>query len=375
MVLSRITKELEQQASNSSLRKLVSYEGLVDFASNDYLGFNNSTEFGELSQKFLFSLQEFSHGSGGSRLLTGNSKFYPFVEKELAKFFKAPAALIFNSGYSANLGLLSTILKRNDTIIYDELCHSSIRDGIRLGLAKSVKFAHNDLEDLEQKILKTEGVKFVVIESIYSMDGDLAPLKNIIDICKNHNAQLIVDEAHASGVYGDFGQGLVASQGLEKNVFARVHTFGKSFGSHGAVVLGSNKLIEYLINFSRTFIYTTSLPPINIASMLTGMELSSKSNQLREKLFDNIEYYKNCATELGVDCLESDSQIQGIIVPGNKKVSEISDYLREKGFDVRAIRSPTVPTGSERLRICLHSFNSKKEIKELLQNIKNYLNG
>ncbi len=376
-MIQRLKDELNQRSIDGSLRSLVNYNGLVDFASNDYLGFCKSNVVAEEANYIHDNStngQSPQNGSGGSRLLTGNSDFYLEAEKEMALFFKSDGALTYTSGYAANLGLLSAILKRNDNVFYDEYSHSSIKDGIRLGYAKSIKFLHNNLEDLENKLLRASGEKFVVVESLYSMDGDFAPLQELCELCTKQHAHLIVDEAHASGVYGPNGEGLVVQHGLEKSVFARIHTFGKGLGSHGALVAGSNDLVDYLINFSRPFIYTTALPAYNVAAMLAGIRLSSKAKNERVSLFSNINHFRETAQNLGLNIMNSSSQIQGLVVPGNKQIVDLSESLRELNIDVRAIKSPTVPAGKERLRICLHTYNTKEEIEILLNGIHDHLN-
>ena len=191
----------------------------------------------------------------------------------LADFHKAESGLIFNSGYDANLGLFSCIAKKEDTLICDELIHASIIDGCRLSYANRFRFAHNDVEDLEDKLRRSKGNIFVAVESVYSMDGDMAPLKEIAAVCKKYNASLIVDEAHATGLFGDQGRGLVSQHGLEQEVFARVHTFGKALGCHGAVILGSETLRNYLVNFARSFIFTTALPVHSLIAVKCAYEM------------------------------------------------------------------------------------------------------
>ena len=253
----QLLEELVKRENENSLRALKSTAG-IDFSSNDYLGLAFSIP---LQEKIKQAVSEASKqlGSTGSRLLTGNSSYTEELENTLANYFKGEAALLFNSGYSANTGLLSCIAKREDTIVYDQYCHASIRDGIKLSTSKSYGFKHNDLEDLSKKLANAKGNRYVVVESIYSMDGDFALLKEIETICKLNKALLIVDEAHSTGICGKNGEGYCVQEGIA--TFARVHTFGKAAGYHGACIIGSAKLKEYLINFSKPLIYTTALPP------------------------------------------------------------------------------------------------------------------
>jgi 8-amino-7-oxononanoate synthase len=290
------------------------------------------------------------------------------AEGKLAGFFGMDAALIFNSGYTANLGLLSCVGQRGDTIIYDSLCHASIRDGARLSAARTFSFAHNDMEDLSKKFTQAEGEVYIVVESIYSMDGDACPLEKIAAFCEKKEARLIVDEAHSGGIYGEYGEGLVSSLGLDKYVFAKIITYGKAFGSHGALVLGPSGLREFLINFSRPFIYTTALPPAAVDRMLQITEQVAGMTEERKTLFDLVTYFKK-NLPAGTVFRESNSPIQALIVPGNDNARKFADVLRKDGMMVKEILSPTVERGHERIRLSLHSFNTTAEIDNLLNSI------
>ncbi|MFA6946589.1 MAG: pyridoxal phosphate-dependent aminotransferase family protein, partial [Pedobacter sp.] len=244
-----ISETLEQRRLNNSLRSLKQENDLTDFCSNDYLGFSRSGELKLLFEKELKNFPEYHLGSTGSRLLAGNDSFTEDLEQEIAVFHDAESALLYNSGYDANIGLFASLPQRGDTIISDEFIHASIIDGIRLSHATRFVFKHNDLTGLEQKLKLSKGRKFIAVESVYSMDGDEAPLKEITKLAKQYHAALIVDEAHATGIFGEYGRGLVHELGLCGDVFARVITFGKGLGTHGAVILGSSQLRPYLINF------------------------------------------------------------------------------------------------------------------------------
>lgn len=363
--LNYIQQKLEQRKSENALRELKVNENLIDFCSNDYLGFASEAEIHILDEVFSES-----YGATGSRLISGNHKITEDVEEFLATYYKAESALIFNSGYNANLGLFSCVAQRSDTIIYDELIHASIRDGIKLSNANSFSFKHNDLSALTDKIKKAKGNLFIAVESIYSMDGDEAPLKKIVEICNEFGAALIVDEAHACGIFGSKGEGLVVNYGLEDEVFARVATFGKAFGCHGAVVLGNNLLRDYLINYSRAFIYTTALPLPSIQAIKKAHTYLVNNLDRIEELKELINYFKFKIQDSKFKIVESYSSIQCVVVPGNNKVKELAHSIQNKGFDVRPILAPTVPKGEERLRICLHRFNTKKQIEDLIQLIR-----
>ena len=285
---SHLFKALIEREQKGMLRKLTTNYPVVDFCSNDYLGFS---KLGLLSKKLETSKQETIYGSTGSRLISGNSLFIEDAEKQIALFHHAESALIFNSGYDANLGLLSSIPQKEDLILFDELVHASIHDGMRLGLAKNYKFKHNDVEslkDLVQRHQKNFKNIYVVVESVYSMDGDTAPLIEIADFIKPfENIFLIVDEAHAIGVFGNQGRGLCNALGIEKKCFARVYTYGKAMGCHGAVIVGSEVLRKYLVNFSRSFIYTTALSNHSISAILNAYQLLIETDQ-KDVLQNNI---------------------------------------------------------------------------------------
>lgn len=365
-----IKEALDDRVKKGIYRYLNSYLGLVDFCSNDYLGISKSKEFSSLKNRFLKKFDiENQEGATGSRLISGNSSIALETEKFISTFHRVEAALIYSTGYAANVGLLSAIAKRGDTIISDEHIHASLIDGVRLSNAKRIRFEHNNLIDLENKLKKTEGRCFVVVESVYSMDGDISPLIDISNLCDKHNAYLIVDEAHAIGVYGDKGEGLVSKMGLENKVWVRVVTFGKAMGTHGAAVLGSKLLIDFLINFSRSFIYSTALPPDACASIFSSYQLVKNASNQRELLSNNIRYFKKAGGLRKLKMINSNSPIQGVYVDGNKDGKNKELKLREQGLACKAILSPTVPEGKERLRISLHSYNTFKEIDLLVNTL------
>jgi 8-amino-7-oxononanoate synthase len=356
-----LNRKLQQRRENFAFRELRIKQGMVDFCSNDYLGIvtNKLIKISKDDETEKF------HGSTGSRLISGNYPLIDEVETQLADFHHSPAGLIFNSGYDANLGLLGTIPQRNDTVIYDQLSHASIRDGIRLSHAFSFSFEHNNTDDLEKKLQVATGNIFVVTESVFSMDGDTAPLAEIAGLCKSYNALLIVDEAHATGVTGKRGEGLVQSLGLEAGCFARIHTFGKALGCHGAIVLGSITLRNYLINFSRAFIYTTGMPASAVLAIQRSYALFPAMEPERSQLNGLIKKFRELST--GLRLCHSVTPIQGVIIPGNELVKQAAKLLQENGLDVRAILYPSVPKGQERLRIVLHSFNTIEQVEKMVE--------
>ncbi len=366
----KLKKKIEHRKENEALRQLTFSSGLIDFSSNDYLGFSKSEYIFERVQELVQANDSKANGATGSRLLSGNTKFCEVLELEIAEFHQEEAALIFNSGYDANLGLLSTIPQRGDIVLYDEYIHASVRDGMQLSNAKSYKFKHNNLGDLEQRLLNVdkEGSSkevYVVTEAVFSMDGDAPDLEKMIVVCKKHNARLIIDEAHSLGVYG---KGIVANLKLQKDVFATVVTFGKALGCHGAAILGSADLRMYLINFTRSFIYTTALPMHSLATIKGSYELLRQQDGQHD-LITNISFFKNEIKRLGLNnkFVESSAAIQCCVIGGNKRVKTISRNLKKDGFDVKPILAPTVAEGEERLRFCLHSYNTSTEIAKVLQ--------
>jgi len=361
--------KLSERAETGNLRRLPQVRQGVDFRSNDYLGIATHG----ILEGAMCAVPTQS-GSTGSRLISGNSAFAEETEELIARFHNAQAALLFNSGYDANTGLLPAIAGRNTTFIYDELCHASIIDGIRLANCHNkFKFAHNNLEELEASLYKyqSDGPVIVVVESVYSMDGDMAPLVEIVTLCEKYDAQLIVDEAHATGVIGLSGEGLVCALGLDARVFARVHTFGKALGCHGAAVVGNKLLREYLINFARPFIYTTALPSHSIQSINSAYHYLQAPGFSNKPLHDIIAYFKSKVAEAGIEgFINSDTPIQVLVTGGNERTRKIAAALQRAGMLVKAILSPTVPEGMERLRFCLHTYNTREEIDLLIKNIR-----
>lgn len=350
-------KKIQERQDINAYRELTLPLAKIDFCSNDYLG---------IAKTHLLKFDEghsLRHGSGGSRLLAGNYPLIEETESSIASFHEAEAGLIFNSGYDANVGLLSCVPQRGDTVLYDSLSHASIRDGIRLSFARSVSFAHNDPADLRNKIERASGNIFVITESVFSMDGDIAPLKKIEEICDVHGAHLIVDEAHATGLIGHRGEGVVQQYGLQSKCFARIHTFGKAVGCHGAIVLGSNSLRNYLINFSRPFVYSTSLPESPIMAIRKSYSLFPGMHAERSHLYALAARFQ--AAQIGYQKIPGNTAIQAVIVPGNHAVKQLAVKLQRQNFDVRPILYPTVPKGSERLRIVLHAFNTFEELEQL----------
>ncbi len=365
----KLQSDLSKRQEDNLLRKLpISSKELTDFVSNDYMGIGRNQKVLEQVQNVYVSTNQWI-GSGGSRLLAGNSPYYKKLEAFLAEIHQSESALLFNAGYVANVGFFATIPQKGDTILYDSLIHACVKDGIRLSLANHYSFQHNNLEHLEKRIQKAEGNVFVAVESVYSMDGDEAPLKELVELCEKYNIYLVVDEAHTTGIYGKKGAGLVCALNLQDRVFARIHTFGKGIGAHGACIVGKQYLIDYLINFSRQFIYTTSLPMHSLTAIQVAYQ--TITDELQEKLQQKIKLFKKHYPNTFV---ESKSPIQVVLCQGNQYVKDVSKQLQNRGFDIRPILSPTVKAGTERLRICLHVHNTDEEIIQLTKALKEVKN-
>ncbi|KAJ3070667.1 hypothetical protein HDU98_006311 [Podochytrium sp. JEL0797] len=382
---------LDRRDSSGLLRSLrITDPTASDFSSNDYLGLARCSNLHNRFLSALSSLHQPLHGSTGSRLLSGNSPTAIQLEHHLAAFHRSETALLFNSGYDANLSLFATLPHPGSVVLYDELAHASVHDGLKQCRAGVVvrSWKHNDLGVLEklvwEHVVRIEslfaGKEFmpgiiVMVESIYSMDGDVAPIREIVQLAqrvgnRGGGLHLIVDEAHSTGVCGENGRGLVCELGLESHAFARLHTFGKAVGSHGAVVLGSSTLRNFLINYARPLVYSTSLPVHSLISIKCAYDQMSKdASELQSKLHQIIHHFRHQLKTMppGIEAIDSHTAIQAIIVPGNKECSRVCTRLQSKGYDVRPIRSPTVAKGAERLRICLHAHNTMEEVTGLLR--------
>ena len=343
----RLMDKLMKRENEGTLRSLSFCSGMIDFFSNDYLGYASKAT----------SVVEGQFSSTGSRLISGNSLIAEDCERYLAQRFHSDTALVFNSGYDANLGFFSAVPQKGDTVVYDAYVHASIRDGIRLSFASAFSFKHNDLEDLRKKLSRAKGTIYIAVEGIYSMTGDQAPLLDIVSIAKEFGAYIYLDEAHSAGVLGVHGSGLAVELGIEKEVYARLVTFGKAFGAHGACVLTNENTRNYLINFAHSFIYTTALPPdqyVRIKEILNDPDLENRrlnllcnSQRLKEKL------------EI------KDGGISPILMLGAENrvaLKSVSSLIKSANFAVKPIFHPTVPRAYEGIRVSMHAFNTEDEI-------------
>lgn len=371
-------ERLREVKSRGGWRQLCSRSG-VDFSSNDYLGFCADPC---LQERTLRRLQGVPTGSSGSRLLRGNSPVFECVEKSLAAFCGQEAALFFPSGYQANLAVLSSVLRAEDTVYSDELNHASIVDGIRLSSAKKAIFKHGNLDSLRELLeaarnsQKNKGVHVIVTESVFSMSGDQAPLRELVQLADHFSALLIVDESHATGIWGDSrdgsqargGGGLVQRLGLSHHVLATVHTGGKALGVGGAWIGSSHRFKEYCVNFSRPFIFSTAPSPYLAIALEESLDHWRYVGPTRvEALFKNLEIFKNLLkASVPEYVVVGNSPIISIVIGDNFETLTISKKLKDAGLDVRAIRPPTVPEGTSRLRIVIRSQHTKSEIESLV---------
>lgn len=356
----KLLKKLRNREEKGTKRSLSSFEGMIDLHSNDYLGFSGvDFEIRKESDK----------GATGSRLISGNNERLEELESQIASFFNYEAGLFFNSGYDANLGVFSSIPQRGDVVLYDEHVHASIRDGIRLSFADSYSFRHNDIEHLESRLksVKADNI-YIAIEGLYSMNGDIVPLKDIDRIAHKYGALVILDEAHSAGIIGEKGRGVLERVDNCPSVILKLVTFGKAFGGHGAIVLSNDQYREYLINFARSFIYTTGLPNSGYEKVLKilGSDLYDKR---RVELKRIIERFNKLFSERQLDS-DLDSPIKIIAGLSVRVIREIEKTAHEKGIAVKGIFSPTVPEGDECLRVSLHSFNTEQDLNLLKELIK-----
>ncbi len=366
--LRRLLSELASLKSRSGLRHLARVEG-VNLFSNDYLGLACDARLREAVAAAVAS--GLSLGSTGSRLLSGNAAVWEELEAGFASFIGAEAALFFSSGYAANAGLLSALLRPEDTVFSDQLNHASLVDGIRLSRARKVIFPHLDLDFLEDALAKSSGSlgeKFIVVESVFSMDGDRAPLGDLVTLAGRFGAELIVDEAHATGVFGPAGRGLVAAAGATNRVLATVHPCGKALASAGGFVCCSEALKQYLVNRARSFIFSTALPPYLAAQIRRAVEIVAEADGERSRLQQLAAFLRGELKRAGFDTGRSDSQIVPVILGGNDTAIHYADALCGAGFAVRPIRPPTVPAGTSRLRLSLN-VSLSTEILEKLANV------
>jgi len=378
--MDRIDKLLAQRKENGLLRFLrpanlrkdgkIYYDDaeLFDFSSNDYLALSDHPKLKEASKRAVDSL---GASASASRLLSGDLKIHHQLEDKLAHFKGKESTLVFNSGYQANIGIISALYSKADAVFCDRLSHASIIDGVRLAGAKLFRFGHNDLDQLES-LLKSQSRKFknclIVTETVFSMDGDKPPLKELVNIKAKYNCFLMVDEAHATGIFGSNGAGVVEEQGLSDRIELIMGTFSKALGSFGAYLACSEKIKRYLINSCRSFIYSTALPPPIIAANIEALNIVTDEPFRRKTLLANADYFRTQLRRQGCD-VKGASQIVPLIVADTDKATRLSLLLQQSGYWVLPIRPPTVPQGQARLRFSLTYHHTKQLLEKLADRI------
>lgn len=346
-------RALEALARRGRRRSLTAFSGL-DFSSNDYLGLANSRELRDAARSAIE--RDVPVGSGGSRLLRGNHREHEALEAEAAAFFGAESALFFGGGFIANLALFSTLPQRGDLVVHDALIHASVHDGMRMGKAERAEARHNDPQAFEDAIADWRaaggtGTPWIAVESLYSMDGDRAPLDALLEVARRHDGVLVIDEAHATGALGPMGRGLGAHLEGQGDVIA-LHTCGKALGAMGALLTGPQVLCDFLVNRSRPFIYATAPSPLSAAVVRAALLICRFDNARREKLASLVAF---TGTQLSENCglNATGTHIQPVVVGTDERATRVAAAMQARGFDIRAVRPPTVPEGTARLRLSL----------------------
>jgi 8-amino-7-oxononanoate synthase len=359
-------RNLRSQHGAPGPRVCVNGRNVLLLCSNNYLGLAMHPAVRQASAE---AIEAFGCGATGSRLISGNVEPYELLERDLASFKGTEAALVFASGYHANAGAVSALAGAGDVIFSDALNHASVIDGCRLSRAETVIYRHCDVSDLERKLSATPGArrKLIVTESVFSMDGDVAPLRELIFLAERHGAMLMVDEAHATGVFGPTGAGLVEELGLSSRVHVQMGTFSKSLGSVGGYVAGSRELTDYLIHHARSFIFSTGLPPAALAASRAAIQVVRRQPELRQALWQNVRRIRQGLAEIGFDVGSSQSQIIPICLTDDRLAMAACRLLLKYGVFVQAIRPPTVPPGTARLRLTPTACHTSQDIDEALQ--------
>ncbi len=355
--------------SATGVRARIDGKDVISFCSNDYLGLANHPEVANALQQ---GAERWGVGSGASHLVNGHSAAHHALEEELAAFTGRERALLFSTGYMANMGVIAALIGRGDYIFQDRLNHASLLDGGLLSQSRLQRFAHADCEALANKLAQRDsGEKLVVTDGVFSMDGDIAPLPQLAQTAKQHDAWLMVDDAHGFGVLGNNGGGCVEHFGLSTDdVPILIGTLGKAFGTFGAFVAGSETLIEYLIQKARPYIYTTALPAAVAEATRASLKLLQTENWRREKLRDRIQQFRTGATQLGLELMPSETPVQPLIIGDNAKALAMSQALEARGILISAIRPPTVPEGTARLRITFSADHTSADVTKLLATLE-----
>ncbi|MBW2466948.1 MAG: 8-amino-7-oxononanoate synthase [Deltaproteobacteria bacterium] len=385
--MDRIKKFLSERKKSGTLRslspltrlghgwvRLLDIEGdLLDFSSNDYLALSEHPEVIAASAKYL---EMFGTGAGAARLMSGDLEINHLLEQEIAQLKSKEAALTFGSGYLANTGIIPALAGRGDLIVTDRLNHASIYDGCLLSGAGIIRFRHNDITHLEQ-ILHEKRSQFnralVVVESIYSMDGDRCPLTELVSLKQNYDFLLMVDEAHATGLYGENGAGIIEEENVSDGVDIAMGTFGKALGSYGAYAAASQEIVDFLVNKARTFIYSTALPPAVVGATLAALYLVKSEPRLRQELHQKVAFFKKQLRKNGIKGDLGPTQIIPVMVGDSAKALAAAEHLQNNKMYVKAIRPPTVPEGSARLRLSVTRYHSEEDLKKCARSLADAL--
>ncbi len=357
--------------SNQAAQVVINGRSLINFSANDYLGLASHPS---TIERIKQQVETLGIGSGASHLVSGHHQVHQQLEAEVSSFLQRQATVTFSTGYMANLAILQTLAKKGDLIIADKLNHASLIDGVKLSAAEACRYAHCDLDALENRLKKTAEQKWVVTDGVFSMDGDLAPLDKIAGLCKKYQAILMVDDAHGLGVVGKNGRGSAEWFGLKQQQLpVLMGTFGKALGGFGAFVSGSQTLIDYLVQFARPYIYTTAMPAMVADANLHNLRLIKNTSTARHKLKSNIDFFRQQSGQAGLNLLPSTTAIQPILVGNSQRLMQAHQQLKAAGFLVGAIRVPTVPTNTERFRITLSASHSEQQIKQLVDQLAKVL--
>jgi len=354
--------------SPQSVEVRLAGESLINFSSNDYLGLASHPDVIKAMQQ---GAAQWGVGSAAAHLVSGHSTAHHALEEELADFTGRDRALLFSTGYMANLGAVTALVGRGDSVFEDRLNHASLYDAAILSRAKLKRYPHQHSEELAQQLAAAKGQKLVVTDGVFSMDGDLAPLPELVTACQQHAATLLVDDAHGIGPLGDQGKGTLAYFGLDATaVPVLVGTLGKAFGTFGAFVAGSEALIETLIQQARSYIFTTALPPAVAQASRTSLRILQQENWRREKLQASVARFRVAAATLGLPLMESTSPIQPLLLGSSARALKVSAQLRQQGFLLSAIRPPTVPEGTARLRITFSALHEESHVDALIDALR-----
>jgi 8-amino-7-oxononanoate synthase len=364
-------RSLENNSHPQGREIKISGATLVNFCSNDYLGLCNHAD---LKHAAIEAIGDNGIGAGAAALLSGRHSLHQQLEQELASFTGYECALLYSSGYLANIGLINAVVSRQDEVHHDKFNHASLIDAVKLSGAFHKRYRHSDLQHLEKNLSNSKAAqRWIITDSVFSMDGDVAQLESIASIAKRYDATLIIDDAHGFGVLGK-GKGTHAHLGLSpEEVPIVVITLGKALGCAGAAVLGSKILIDYLIQSSRTFIYDTALPPLLAAAALTATKKIRSDPSLVNNLNNNIKFFRNLCSANNIPLSESDTPIQPLLLGKETRAREASEFLASRGIYVRAVRPPTVPVGTSRLRICISRSHTESDIEYLVTCLNEFL--